>query len=153
MYLPLASGKQSEAYGFLNISLHTTVKDAKILPNQTPKVLGMLSSDHTPMARRRELKVRYAAPRKPKVHPQTENTPGSPQGVTPRTRPGLRPPCLKKRSSVPAPKAYADARRPCVQPRTQFGNPKHPDREPGPIPGGWAGHTIPPSDELLAGRV
>ena len=23
---------------------------------------------------------------------------------------------------VPAPKAYADARRPCVQPRTQYGN-------------------------------
>jgi len=28
-----------------------------------------------------------------------------------------------------------------VLPRTQFGNPKHSDREPGPILGGWAGPT------------
>ena len=57
-----------------------------------------------------------------------------------------------KRALIPAPKAHADARRPCVLPRTQFGNPKHSDREPGPIPGGWASLTIPPSDEIPAGE-
>ena len=38
--------------------------------------------------------------------------------------------------------AFAGARRPCVLPSTQFGNLKHPDQEPRPIPGGWAGPTF-----------
>ena len=58
------------------------------VPNQTPKVLGMLDSDHTPMARRRELKVRYAAPRKPKVPPKTEEHPKKPPGSHPRDTAG-----------------------------------------------------------------
>ena len=47
---------------------------------------------------------------------------------------------------IPAPKAHADARRPCVQPRTQFGNP--PIGSQGPF---WAGGQAPPihrGDEL-----
>ena len=43
---------------------------------------------------------------------------GKPPGSHPRDRPGLRPPASKTRSSVPAPEAHADARRPCAQPRT-----------------------------------
>ena len=67
-----------------------TFQDVRLalLPNQTPKVLGMLDSDHTPMARRRELKVRYAAPRKPKVPPKTEEHPKKPPGSHPRDTAG-----------------------------------------------------------------
>ena len=64
------------------------------------------------------------------------------QGVTLKTRPGLRPPASREmatprlpRTLVPAPWGHADARRPCVTPRTQLWQ---------PIPGGWAGPTIPP---------
>ena len=42
---------------------------------------------------------------------------------------------------IPAPKAHADARRPCVQPRTQFGNPSTPIGSQGPF---WAGGQAPP---------
>ena len=42
---------------------------------------------------------------------------------------------------VPAPKAYADTRRPCVRPRTQFGNPSTPIGSPGPF---QAGGQAPP---------
>ena len=86
-----------------------------------------------------------------------------PQGVTPGTRPRLRPPASDSVDCTlyttptedfsSCTRAHADARKPCAQPRTQFGNPKHPSREPGPIPGGWAGPTSPPSDETPAGRV
>ena len=86
-----------------------------------------------------------------------------PQGVTPGTRPRLRPPASDSVDCTlyttptedfsSCTRAHADARKPCAQPRTQFGNPKHPNREPGPIPGGWAGPTSPPSDETPAGRV
>ena len=60
---------------------------------------------------------------------------------------------LATRASVPAPKTSADARRPRRESRTQFGNPRNPDRESGPIPGGWAGPTNPLGDRLPAGRV
>ena len=39
---------------------------------------------------------------------------------------------LATRTLVPAPKTPADARRPCRKSRTQFGNPRNPDRESGP---------------------
>ena len=57
------------------------------------------------------------------------------------------------RASVPAPKTSADARRPRRESRTQFGNPRYPDRESGPIPGGWAGPTNPLGDRLPAGQL
>ena len=44
---------------------------------------------------------------------------------------------------VPAPRADANVRRQCLQPRTQLGNPNHPDREQGPVPGGWPNPTFP----------
>ena len=42
---------------------------------------------------------------------------------------------------IPAPKAHADARRPCLQPRPQFGNPSTPIGSQGPF---WAGGQAPP---------
>ena len=42
---------------------------------------------------------------------------------------------------IPAPKVHADARRPCVQPRTQFGNPSTPIGSQGPF---WAAGQAPP---------
>ena len=53
-----------------------------------------------------------------------------------------------RRALVPAPEAHAAARRP----RPQFGKLKHPNREPGPIPGGWAGPTMPAGDEIPQGE-
>ena len=58
-----------------------------------------------------------------------------------------------QRTLVPAPWDHADARRPCARPRTQFGNPKHPDREPGPILGGGQAPPFHQGDEIPAGRV
>jgi len=80
-------------------------------------------------------------------------------GLSPQHLPNDAGLCLPHRSVggvralIPAPKAHADARGPCMRPRTRFGNTKHPYREPRPIPGGWAGPTIPPSDQIPTGRV
>ena len=53
-----------------------------------------------------------------------------------------------QRASIPATKAYADARRPCVQPRTQAGNPSTTIRSRGPVRAVWAGPTPPPGGEV-----
>ena len=82
--------------------------------------------------RRRELNVSYAAPANPRPKAQ-EVLRVSRKGRGPAS--GRQVP---EEDIVPAPKAYADGRRPCVRPRIQ---PEHPDREPRPIPGGWAGPT------------
>ena len=50
---------------------------------------------------------------------------------------------------VPAPKAYADARRPCVQPRTQFGNLNTPIGSRGPF---QAGGQAPPFHRVTKSR-
>ena len=50
---------------------------------------------------------------------------------------------------VPAPKAYADARRPCVQPRTQFGNLNTPIGSRGPF---QAGGQAPPIHRVTKSR-
>ena len=53
------------------------------------------------------------------------------------------------RTLVPAPKAHADARRPCVQPRTQFGNSSIPIGSPGPF---QAGGQAPPFHRVTEPR-
>ena len=50
---------------------------------------------------------------------------------------------------VPAPKAYADARRPCVQPRTQLGNLNTPIGSRGPF---QAGGQAPPFHRVTKSR-
>ena len=50
---------------------------------------------------------------------------------------------------IPAPKAHADAQRPCVQPRTQFGNPSTPIGSQGPF---QAGGQAPPIHQVTKSR-
>ena len=53
------------------------------------------------------------------------------------------------RASVPAPKAHADARRPCARPRTQSGNPCTPIGSQGPF---QAGGRAPPIHRVTKSR-
>jgi hypothetical protein len=87
--------------------------------------------------------VRYAAPGNPRPKPQ-EALRESPQG---HGRDFGRQ--ASEEDKVPAPKAYADARRPCVRPRTQFGNPSTPIRSPGPF---RAGGQAPPFHRVTKSR-
>ena len=48
----------------------------------------------------------------------------------------------KGRTLIPAPKAHTDARRPCVLPKTQFGNPSTPIGSQGPFQAGGQAPTI-----------
>ena len=74
------------------------------------------------------------------------------QGVTPETRPGLWPPASTRGLQFlhQGPRRSPEAMRAAKDP---VWRPQHPNREPGLIPGGWAGPTNLPSDETPAGRV
>ena len=87
-----------------------------------------------------------------KAHPRGSGQPrghSRPQVVSPgSSRPNeesIQPSAHSRKAGggtlIPAPKAHADARRPCVQPRTQFGNPSTPIGSQGPF---WAGGQAPP---------
>ena len=99
-----------------------------------------------------------------KAHPRGSGQPrghSRPQVVSPgSSRPNeesIQPSAHSRKAGggtlIPAPKAHADARRPCVQPRTQFGNPSTPIGSQGPF---WAGGQAPPihrATNFTAGRV
>ena len=87
-----------------------------------------------------------------KAHPRGSGQPrghSRPQVVSPgSSRPNeesIQPSAHSRKAGggtlIPAPKAHADARRPCMQPRTQFGNPSTPIGSQGPS---WAGGQAPP---------
>ena len=78
----------------------------------------------------------------------------------PKDRPGLRPPASTTSRKRAGDEGFSSCTQDlCGRPkatqrsRTQTGNPRNPDRESGPIPGGWAGPTNPLGDRLPAGRV
>ena len=54
---------------------------------------------------------------------------------------------------IPAPKAHADVRRPCAQPRTQFGNPRTPIKSQGTFWSGGQAQPIHCATNITAGRV
>mgnify|MGYP001186038562 CR=1 FL=1 len=87
-----------------------------------------------------------------KAHPRGSGQPrghSRPQVVSPgSSRPNeesIQPSAHSRKAGggtlIPAPKAHADTRRPCVQPRTLFGNPSTPIGSQGPF---WAGGQAPP---------
>ena len=95
--------------------------------NLTPKILGMQSIDHSPRARRRDLRCATPHHGNPRCSPKREH-PEKPLRSHPKD-------AARTSAAVPQEevfnsclKAYADTRRPCVQPITQFGNPCTPVR-------------------------
>ena len=86
---------------------------------------------------------------------QAEAPWGSPIGHGPDIgrRPISRTEVQKGRTLIPAPRPPQTPEGHASSTRTQSGNPTHPDREQGPIPGGWAGPTNPLGDEIPAGRL
>ena len=93
--------------------------------------------------RRRELKVYCFACGNPRPKPQEALT------EIPQDRGrdfGRKAP---KDDTIPAPKAYADTRRPCIRPRTQFGNPSTSIESPLPF---RAGGQAPPFHRVKMSR-
>ena len=96
----------------------------------------------------------------PPYHGMNSSCTVSPWVVKSKDRPGLRPPASTTNRKPAGDEDFSSCTQDlCGRPkathesRTQFGNPRYPDRESGPIPGGWAGPTNPLGDRLPAGRV